>query len=222
MNKFQFDWGMIWRITKIGIPVALSWVERISANLVVMWFVVPFGTPAIAAQSLMDRVENFARMPAMGLGQAAGVLAGQNVGAGKYDRAARTGWMAVGLFTGIMAVVSLISWFWPEAIIRIFNAEPNMLKIAVIFLKIQIVNFMVFGFIIVLMSCLNGVGDTWIPTLNTMVTMWLVQMPLAWWLPQHTVLGVYGVRWAMSIAMVVRSAVYAVYFKSGRWKKLKL
>ena len=179
---------------------------------------VPFGTRAVAAHALMDRIDTLVRMPAMGMGQAAGVLAGQNLGAGQPERAEKTGWMAAGLFTGIMFVVSVLMWFWPGQVVRVFNSEPGMVDIAVHFLTIQIIGWMVFGFIITLSNCLNGVGDTWIPTLTTLITMWAVQMPLAYWLPKHTELGVYGVRWAMVTAMSIRAIVFAVYFKMGRWK----
>ncbi|MBI2851001.1 MAG: MATE family efflux transporter [Chloroflexi bacterium] len=218
MKNFRFDWKMIWRITKIGIPASLTGTERSSANLLVMWFIVPFGTAAIAAHALMERVDNFIRMPAMGLGNAAGVLAGQNLGAKQPERAEKTAWLAVGLFTGVMFAISVIVWFWPESVISVFNTEPELLATAVTFLQIQIIHFLVSGFTLVLMSTLNGVGDTWAPTLNTLVTLWGVQMPLAYLLSRFSTLGVFGVRWAMVIAVVVRAAVYVVYFKMGRWK----
>jgi Na+-driven multidrug efflux pump len=47
-------------------------------------------------------------------------------------------------------------------------------------------------------------------------------VPLAWWLSTRTDLGVYGVRWAMAIAIVMRAAVYIVYWKMGRWKNRKV
>ena len=222
MRNFRFDGKMIWRIVKIGIPVAINWTERTASNLLVTWFVVPFGTMSVAAHSLMDRVDNIIRMPSMGIGNAAGILAGQNLGAGQPERAERTGWLAVGLFSGIMFVLSLLMGLWPEFVIRIFNSEPGMVDIGVDFLRIQIVGWMMLGFIITLMNCLNGVGDTWIPTLNTLITMWAVQVPLAYFLPKYTDLGVNGVRWAMVAAMVIRAAVFAVYFKTGRWKHKKI
>lgn len=222
MRGFGFDFRMIWRIVKIGIPAMINGTERTSANLLVMWFVVPFGTAAVAAHSLLDRLDRFLHMPAQGMGAGAGVLAGQNLGAGKPDRAEKTGWLAASLFTGAMLVVSLLIWFWPEFTIRLFNTEPELVKVAANFLRIQIVALMTFGFVQVLMQCLNGMGDTWIPMLNTLITLWGVQMPLAYFLPKVTGLGVYGVRWAMVTAVILRAVIFAVYFKLGRWKRIKV
>lgn len=219
LRNFQFDGRMIWRIVKIGIPSMINGTERTSANLLVMWFIVPFGDFAVAAHALMERLDRFLHMPAMGLGMGAGVLAGQNLGAKKPERAEKTGWLAATLFTGAMAVVSILVWFWPEYLIRLFNTEPGLVEVAVNFLRIQIVALLTFGFVQVLMQCLNGVGDTWIPMLNTLITLWGVQMPLAYFLPKVPGLGVYGVRWAMVAAVVVRAIIFAVYFKIGLWKR---
>jgi len=55
--------------------------------------------------------------------------------------------------------------------------------------------------------------------LTTLVTMWLIQVPMAYILPKATDLGVYGVRWAIVAAIVMRAVTYTVYFKHGRWRR---
>jgi len=160
LKNFGFDGNIIWRIVRIGIPASITGMERNLANFLLMWFVVPFGTPAVAAHALSDRIDHLVHMPAQGLGQASGVLAGQNLGSGQPDRSEETGWIAAGLFTAVMAVASLGIWFWAEHVVRIFNDEPQLVEIAGTFLRIDIVNYMVFGIVIVMMHCLNGMGDT--------------------------------------------------------------
>ena len=220
-RNFRFDGNMIWRIVKIGIPAMINGTERSMGSLMVMWFVAPFGTFAVAAHSLMERLDRFIHMPAQGLGQGAGVLAGQNLGAKQPERAERTGWLAASFFTGVMAIGSVAVWFWAENVVRIFNTEPGLVEIASPFLRIQIVAFISFGFVQVLMQCINGVGDTMVTMLVTLLSMWGVQVPLAYFL-SRTNLGVYGVRWAMVAAVVIRAVCFAVYFKLGRWKRLKV
>jgi putative MATE family efflux protein len=219
MRHFHFDGNIIWRIIKIGIPAMINGAGRTLATLVLMWFVVPFGTFAVAAHSLMERLDRFIQMPAMALGQAAGVLAGQNLGAHQAKRAERTGWLAAGLFTGGMFVASVAIWFWAENIVSIFDNEPGLVEIASTFLRITITTYMVFGFVQVLMQCLNGVGETMVPMIVTLVTMGGIMVPLAYYLPRLTNLGVYGVRWAMVSGNIVRAIIYVVYFKMGRWKR---
>jgi putative MATE family efflux protein len=205
LRDFRFDGNMIWRIVKIGIPAMINGTERTTATLVLMWFVVPFGTFAVAAHSLMERLDRFIQMPAMGLGQGAGVLAGQNLGAI--------------LFTAFIFVASIAIYFGAENIVRIFNNESGLVEVASTFLRITIITYMVFGFVQVLMQCLNGVGDTITPMLVTLLTMWGVMVPLAHFLPRVTSFGVYGVRWAMVSGNIVRAVIYSIYFKWGRWKR---
>ncbi len=222
MKGFRFDGTTMWRLLKVGLPASFTGMERNFANLVLVKFISPFGTVAVAAHTLLQRVDPFLQMPAQGFGQAAGVLAGQNLGAHLPHRAEKTGWTAAFVFTGAMVVASLLVLSIPGPIIRIFNSDSDLVKLATVFLRIEIVNYMVFGFVMVLMNCLNSVGDTWIPMWTNLISMWVICVPLSYVLSTQTDLGVYGVRWAMAIAIVMRAVTYIVYWKAGRWKHKKI
>ncbi len=221
-KHFRFDGEMIWRLVRIGIPASINGMGRTSANLIMTLFVVPFGTYAVAAQSLMERLDRFIQMPAMAMGQSAGVLAGQNLGAGKPERAEKTAWLAVGLFTAFMAVAAVVIFFLAPDIIRLFNTEPELVEITSSFLRITLVTYLVFGLVQVLMQCLNGVGDTTVPMWVTLLTMVGVMVPLAYLLPNYTSLEVYGVRWAMVSGNILRAIIYVIYFRTGKWKTKKV
>lgn len=219
LRNFRLDKDIIWRMTKVGIPASITGVQRFLPYLILVWFVSPFGTAAVGAHSLMQRIDTFIRMPAGALGNAAGVLAGQNLGAGKPERAEKGGWIAVALFSGSMVVCCIFIWFFADSIVKIFSTDTELVDIASTFLRIQILGYIVFGPTIVISLCVEGVGDTMITMIVTLLTMWVIQIPLAWFLPGQTALGVYGVQWAISIALVVRALLFTIYFKSGRWKR---
>jgi putative MATE family efflux protein len=221
-KDFHFDRSLIWRTIRIGIPSSITSMERNFAALVLVKFITPFGTVAVAAHALSQRVDQFIQMLANGLGTPAGVLAGQNLGAGRPERSARTAWLAAGLATGISIGFSIIIWFWVEYILRIFNSEPDLVGTAATFLRIEITAYLVWGAVITFTQVLNGIGDTLIPMITNMVTVWAVQMPLAYFLPGLTGLGVYGVRWAMVAGILGRGVIYPLYFKTGRWKHRKV
>ena len=222
MKRFYFDRSMIWRIMKVGFPSSITGMERTFANLLLMWIVVPFGTAAVAAQTLSERIDGMVNMPAMGLGQASGVLAAQNLGAGEPDRAEKTAWTAVLWFSCVTFAGSIVIFFFAENIVHLFNKEHELVSITANFLRINIVSYLVFGVAVVLMNSLNGVGDTAIPMWTTMLTMWLVQVPMAYFLPRMTNLGVYGIRWGIVTGIVIRAAVYTFYFRSGKWKSKEI
>ena len=222
LRKFQLDGSTLWRMAKVGIPSSITGMQRFFPGLVLVWFVSPFGTFAVAAYSIMQRIDNFVRVPAASLGNSSGILAAQNIGAGQPERAERGGWLAAGAYSGLMVIVVVILWFWAEGAIGIFNTEPGLVEIAAAFLRIQLVGYLVFGVVVVLSMCVEGVGDTLPSMIVTLVTMWLVQIPLAYYLPEFTNLGVHGVQWAIVAALLVRAVFFTTYFKMGRWKRKKV
>jgi Na+-driven multidrug efflux pump len=78
------------------------------------------------------------------------------------------------------------------------------------------------GFTSALMNVLSGAGDTVPPMIFSLITAWLVQLPLAFFLPKVGDLGVYGVRWAISSGLIVGSVAYLIYFRTGRWKRKRV
>ena len=193
-------------------------VQANFGHMVLAFFMVPFGTFAIAAHSLVQRVEMMLFLPGMGLGMGAGVLVGQNLGAGQPERAERSGWLALGLVASLMIACSAAILLWAENIIGIFNAEPGLVEIGSAFLRIATVAYIFVGFTAVLQNCISGAGDTLPPMIFAIAVIWLVQVPLAFLLPRVTDLGVYGVRWAIVAGMLVGAVAYTIYFRLGKWK----
>ena len=215
---FRVDFKTIWRLLRIGIPASVSAMQRTLGNLVLVAIIGPFGTLAVAAHSINQRVEMFLQMPSMGIGQAAGVLAGQNLGAGQPARAEKTGWIAAGFLTLAFTVISIAVLIWAEPIVRIFDNDPDLVVVSALFLRIACANWVVMGLTNVFQSCVNGAGDTMVPMIIMLVNMWLMQIPLAYFLPKITGLGVYGVRWGIVAGTVAAAIIYTIYFRVGRWK----
>jgi putative MATE family efflux protein len=222
LRNFNVDWVMIWRIVKVGIPAAVMGMQRSLGNLILMWIISPFGTAAVAAHSLCQRIEMFLLMPGMGLGVGSGVLAGQNLGAGKPERAEKSGWIASGLGEIFMAACCVALLIWAEEIIGIFSPEPDVLVMGSLFLRIATAGFIFFSFEPVLMNFLSGAGDTIAPMLATIISFWALQIPLSYFLPHINNWGVEGVRWGMVIGMIGNGLGLAVYLKLGRWKHKKV
>lgn len=219
LKNFYVDLGIMWRIVKIGIPAIIMGMQRGFGHLILMYFMVPFGTTAVAAHTILQRVEMILVMVCMGAGISAGVLAGQNLGAGYPERAEKGGWLAAGFAESIMILCAVGILLWPDGIIRVFNTDPELISTGRAFLRINVFGFLLFGFVPMFMQVLSGVGDTLPPMLFEVIPMWGVLVPLAIFLPKITGLGVYGIRWAIVASMVVSAIAYVTYFRLGRWKK---
>ncbi len=218
-KEFHPDPGIIWRVLKIGVPASITTMQRNLGQLILTWFVMPFGTVAVAAHTLTQQVDQFMYIAGTGLGQASGVLAGQNLGANQPQRAEKSAWYSIMLGTVIMVIGSIVILLWGRNLVAIFNNEADLVAMGNTFLRIQIITYLVYGFALVIQQCLNGVGDTIPVMLVVLISIFVVQIPLAFLLTRYTGLGVYGTRWAMVIGTVVMVVCYVVYFKLGRWKR---
>ena len=105
------------------------------------------------------------------------------------------------------------------------------MEVAVPWLRIVILAFVVMGIGMVFMQSYNTAGATFVPMVVSVGTIWGVQVPLAiilsgvaedwsflgFTLPSIGSLGQYGIAWAMVVAMAVRLFVYVPYYFSDRW-----
>jgi putative MATE family efflux protein len=218
LKNFHFDPGVLWRMVKIGFPALVSGLQRSFSQLILMWFMAPFGTAAVAAHSLNQRVEMLFFLPGMAFGMASGVLVGQNLGAGQPQRAERSAWQAAFFAEALMLIGSAVIFLWPEGVVGVFSSDPALIAETSSYLRIAVAGYLFLGFMSVLMQSLSGAGDT-VPTMVVNLAMvWLITLPLAYFLPQVTDLGVYGVRWAMATGMAVSGVAFVIYFRTGRWK----
>jgi putative MATE family efflux protein len=222
IRNFHLDPGMLWRMVRIGIPASVTSVERSFGSTLIMWLTVPFGTAAVASHTICDRVDMILSVPPAATGNAAGVLAGQNLGAKQPERAARTVWLAAALGEGLMAALSLVLLLSPQSVARIFGSDPEYLRVTRIFLMIMVPYFLVEGLRMVFYQSLNSVGDTMLPMLSALLARWLIYVPLALFLSRYTKLGVLGIRWGMVINSAAHAAALIIYFSTGKWKKKRV
>ncbi len=219
LSNFRLDPGIIWRMVKIGLPALVSGLVQPFAMTLFMRIIASFGTVAVAAFTLGTRIQMLLFMPGAALGMAAGVIAGQNLGAGQPERAEKSGWMAAGVVEVIMLIGAAVVLLGADSIVGIFSSDPDLVETASAFIKIAVVGYLVMGASMVFMQCLMGVGDTVPPMVLNLIMMWAVQLPLAYFLPRVTNLGVYSVPWAMVTGMYFGAIVFTVYFRMGRWKR---
>ena len=222
MSDFYSDLNIIWRILRIGIPAMVMHMQKSIGDMVLAWLIIPFGTLAVAAHSLVLRVEMLFIAVGIGLGGGSGVLAGLNLGANHPERAEKGGWVAAGIMEIFMIICSLVIMFKAETIIGIFTSEADLINLGSIFLRIAIAGYIMLGLVFVFQDCIAGTGDT-IPTMIVSIAMiWVILLPLAFFLPGIFNLGVYGIRWAIVASIIAGAIFYIIYFMLGRWKLKKV
>jgi Na+-driven multidrug efflux pump len=107
---------------------------------------------------------------------------------------------------------------WTVPVVHIFSSDPGLESVAIQYIRIAMVGWVMMGFMFALMNCLQSAGDTVATMIISVVDTWLVTILLAYLLPKYTNLGVLGVRWAMAASVVVGGIAMLIYFRTGRWK----
>jgi putative MATE family efflux protein len=221
-RDLRFAPPIVWRILKVGIPALIMSVQGSIGGMLLMKLIVPFGTLAVASHTLASRVEMFLIVPGFGLGAGAGVLVGQNLGAGSPERAKQSAWLAVGIVEAFMLACSIVILLWAERVVGIFSDDPALVALGSTFLRIATAGYMVMAFSSVLQSCIAGAGDTLPNMVISVAGMWAVQLPLAFLLSRVEWIGIYGVRWAMAANLAAWAIAYTAYFCLGRWKHKRI
>jgi putative MATE family efflux protein len=215
-------------------PVVMRSILRISGNATFQNFVstaswmgvvrilTGFGSAAVAGNTIGIRIILFALLPSFGVSNAAATLVGQNLGAGKPDRAEAAAWKA-GLYnTMFLGAVGLVFLIFAPLLISFFTNDPDVASYGVRCLRIVSAGFLFFGYAMVLTAGFNGAGDTRTPTLIALGCLWAWELPLAWALAHPLGLGPTGVFLAVSVAFTTMSVVSAWLFSKGTWKLKKV
>ena len=157
-------------------------------------------------------------MPAWGLANAAATLVGQNLGAGKPDRAEQSVWTACRYNLGFLSAVGVLFVLFAPALTGFFGHDVEVARVAALALRITSLGFPFYAFGMVVMQAFNGAGDTWTPTWLNFLVFWCWEIPLAWVLAEPLGWGATGSFLAIPVAFSTLAAVGASIFRRGRWK----
>ncbi len=181
-----------------------------------------FGSEVVAGYTIAIRIIIFTILPSWGMSNAAATLVGQNLGAGKPDRAETSVWRTAYFNMAFLLLVGIIFAFFAKDFIGIFTDEPKVIEIGVLCLQIVCLGYIFFGFGMVIGQSLNGAGDTLSPTIMNLICFWLIEIPLAYYLAKSLAWGPSGVFWSIAISESILAIIAIFVFKRGRWKTMKV
>lgn len=178
-----------------------------------------FGAAALAGYTIALRIVVVALLPSWGMSNAVATLVGQNLGAGKPDRAERSVWL-VGLYN--MAVLLGVMAFFllgAEPLVGLFSADLEVRRLGAQCLRVVSYGYAFYAWGMVLVQAFNGAGDTVTPTWINLGCYWLFQIPLALGLARGLGEGPLGVFLAITLAESLLAVVGLVVFRRGAWKR---
>ena len=208
------------KIVKIGLFASIESVVIHLSGLLLIVFVAAWGTNTVAAYGIGMRLNFAVMIPVLGLGMASATLIGQNLGANKADRAEKSGWLCALFGVIIMGSLSAFFLLFPGQVIAFFNNDLEVVAIGEQFIRWVTPTLAFIGLAIVLGRSLGGAGDTFHPMLFTGISLLVIRILLADWLPNH--MGLIGIWIAIGFSNIIHGILITIWFKAGRWKQVRI
>ena len=177
-----------------------------------------FGSAAVAGNTIGIRIFLFALLPSWGISNAAVTLVGQNLGAGHPDRAEESAWKICIYNTICLVSIGVIFVLFAPMIVGAFTGDAEVASHAIHCLRIVSAGFLFYGYGMALTAAFNGAGDTRTPTLINIVSLWFLEVPLAWLLAHPLGFGPTGAFIALSVGFSTMCFLSVWIFRRGEWK----
>jgi putative MATE family efflux protein len=220
LREIRFDREIFRKSVRVGVPSGLQ-QTFVSLGMIALFVIVnSFGTNVIAAFSVAGRIDGFAMLPAMNFSMALSTFTGQNMGAGKPERI-RNGLNSTLIYSGgISVMVTILVIFAGQPLMGLFSQDPEVIRIGWEYLVIVSSFYIVFSLMFTFNGLMRGAGDTLIPMFITVLSLWLIRIPIAAVLSKT--IGEHGIWWSVPAAWTVGAIFSYIYYRTGRWKRAVL
>ena len=223
---YSLDWQIIREVFVIGVPASLQMLVVSLAGVIIVSLVNRYGTAVTAAFGIGMQVDMLATIPFMSIGMAATTIAGQNLGAKNLDRVLQTMRVSVYLGLSIALVCTLVLLIFPEHIGAAFLKESaertRVLSIVRDYYQWMAFIFPCFAVIFAIQGVLRSAGDTMALLALSFIAMFVIRIPLAYFLAGPGGFRQDGIWMAMLASSTLAVFLNWLYYKKGPWKEKKL
>ncbi|MBV8244305.1 MAG: MATE family efflux transporter [Candidatus Eremiobacteraeota bacterium] len=222
VTDLRFDRELSWKIVKIGVPTGLQVVMVSLAEIAVLSFVNHFGSHATAAYGAVNQVVSYVQFPAISISIAASIFAAQCIGARREDKLRDVIHSGVGLMYAIVGTLVLICYLFSWNIMGWFITDASTLATAHTLLMITLWSYLLFGNSAVISGIMRASGTVLVPTLNGIIAIWGVEVPVAYVLMQKIGLpGIWiGYPAAFAFVLTLQFTYYTFVWKRRTHERL--
>ena len=229
----SFDFGLeylktkkvyVKTLIKLGLPSGLTQAIFSSAMIIVQSLTNQFGEMFIAANVVIMRVDGFAMMPNFSFGMALTTFAGQNVGAGLYDRVRKGAKQGTLMAVGFSAVITLAILLFGKHLMGVFTDTKELVALSNDLMKILAVGYIAFAVTQSLSGIMRGAGDTLTPMWISLVTTVAIRVPVAYGISYLTRTDSlpFGRQECIQISLlcswVIGALLTVIFYARGKWK----
>ncbi|NKE37043.1 MATE family efflux transporter [Natronococcus sp. JC468] len=204
------------KLVRIGLPASFEGASRALSMSLLLFVVALFATPVVAAYGIGTRILSVIVLPAMALSQGVETMTGQNVGAGKPDRAAKANHLAAATLFVFLTATGVLSTLAAEPIVALFTNDPAVVDAGATFLDYVAPTFGLFGAMYIYIGGYRGAGMTGTAAGLVLLAFMGVQIPVAW--VAANAFGPTGVWLSFAAAHLVGAVGAALWFRRGTWR----
>ena len=228
--KFMIPRGRyIKTLVRLGLPSGLTQAIFSSAMIIVQSLTNQFGEQFIAANVVIMRVDGFAMMPNFSFGTALTTYAGQNVGAGLYDRVTKGAKQGLAMAVGCSAGITALILFFGKHLMHLFTETQDLVDLSYRLMMILAVGYIAMAVTQSLSGIMRGAGDTMTPMWISLITTVAIRVPVAYgiaWLTSPTGNPADGMKECIQISLLcswsIGAILTAIFYKMGHWKKKRI
>ncbi|WP_435174644.1 MATE family efflux transporter [Halorussus sp. AFM4] len=216
------------KLLSIGVPASVEGTGRALSINALLLIVGLFPTTVVAAYGIGTRVFSVIFLPAIAVARGVETMTGQNIGAGKYDRAARANYVAAKAMFVVLGLAGVLIFLVPTPIVAAFTDDPAVLAEGATFLRYVALSFGFIGIMRAFTGGFRGAGRTLVAAAVSVVTLAGVRLPVAYvasqfrlaipFVPSDAVFGVRGIWVAFFVSNVAGALVAWLWFSSGTWR----
>lgn len=214
--KNNFDRHLFTRAMKLGIPSGIQQALFSVGVMVLQTLINRYDTAFIAGFQGANKLDTFGFMPVQSFAIAVTTYVGQNIGAGRMDRVNKGLWNATAMSVAVNVVVAVLFVPLGPVCMRLFSQDPAVIAAGCAYLDRIMPYYFIFSFMFLLNAVMRGAGETIVPMISTLLSLWLVRLPVAYYLADH--FGRDNLFYCYVIGWVAGIILSGAYYLTGRWK----
>lgn len=217
----RMDWSLLKLLLRLGIPASVNMILVSLSEIAVIAFVNRYGSDATAAYGVVNQVASYVQMPAVSLGITVSIFAAQSIGANQFDRLQKVVKAGIIMNYVIGGVLISLIYLFSRDILALFLTSQTTIEIAHSLVMITLWSYLIFGHAQIISATMRASGTVLWPTVIGVVSIWLVEVPVAYYLSYHTSLGIEGIWIGYPAAFIVSLILQYAYYKLS-WQKKRI
>ena len=214
----QLKGCLLKKICAIGIPSAIQMGITAFSNIFVQSYINHFESSCMAGWAAYNKIDAFALLPLMSLSMSITTFMGQNLGAGKLDRAKKGPLICLGISFAIVILILLPLMIFAPQLVSLFNREEEVLRFGTLFIRMISPFYLLCTINQVLAGALRGAGDTK-SSMFIMLGSFVVFRQIYLFIVYRLGGGIVPIALGYPAGWIMCSTILLIYYRSGAWMR---